>query len=79
MRRYQLTKTVLAAGVAALLSSYAQADDYSATLSGFNEIGALAGPTGAVLSNGKGTLRLVLDRKPARPTMCSPIRASGRR
>jgi len=56
-------------------SSYA-GDDFSARLSGFEEVGALpslstnsagtpiiAGPTGAILSHGTGKLRLDLDRE----------------
>ena len=38
-------------------------EEFSATLSGFNEVGGLgAGETGAILSEGTGHLKLVLDR-----------------
>ena len=52
-------------GIAALAATGggAVADEFSGRLDGFQEIGALAGPTGAVLSNGTGTVELSLDRK----------------
>ena len=45
--------------------SSAGSDEFSARLSGFNEIGSISatGYTGAVLSNGSGTVKLDLDRK----------------
>ena len=63
MRRYRFTQTILAVAVLTLLSSYAHAEEFFARFSGFNEIGGLgAGETGAIMSNGKGTLQLDLDR-----------------
>jgi hypothetical protein len=38
-----------------------QADPFSATLSGFEEIGALNANTGAILTDGEGSLQLNLD------------------
>jgi hypothetical protein len=64
MNRYLIAVVSIAA---LFLVSYAPADaeDFSAKFSGFNEIGALTtppGPTGAILSEGTGTLKLNLDR-----------------
>jgi hypothetical protein len=62
MNRYLL---VLASLAALLLMSSARADaqQFSAKFSGFNEIGGLgAGETGAILSGGQATLNLNLDR-----------------
>jgi hypothetical protein len=64
MRRYQLIGIALCAGILAAWANGASADEeFSARLNGFQEIGALTGPTGAILSNGTGTLHLVLDKK----------------
>lgn len=63
MRQHQLIGTALCAGILAAWATSAQAQEFSARLSGFQEIGALTGPTGAILSDGTGTLHLVLDRK----------------
>jgi hypothetical protein len=47
-----------------LLGAHANAADFSATFSGFQEIGPLgAGETGAIFSPGKATLDLDLNRK----------------
>ena len=76
MLRLKLLEAGLIAGVVSFSASYSHADEFSAKLSGFNEIGsipttvtvtALGTPaptsyTGAVLSNGSGTVRLDLDR-----------------
>ena len=76
MLRLKLLEAGLVAAVVAFSGSYGYAEDFSARLSGFNEIGsipttvtvtALGTPaptsyTGAVLSNGSGTVRLDLDR-----------------
>jgi CHRD domain len=40
----------------------ANAQEFRATLSGFNEVGALNAETGAILSPGTGSLRLHLDK-----------------
>jgi hypothetical protein len=77
MRRYKLIGTALCAGVLVLWGGRADAEEFSARLSGFQELGSLpnvtqnpttgvvtaANPTGAVLSNGTGTLELDLDEK----------------
>jgi hypothetical protein len=63
MRRYNLIGTALCSGVLALWGSGAQAEEFSARLDGFQEIGSLTAPTGAVLSDATGTLHLDLDRK----------------
>jgi hypothetical protein len=53
----------LAGGVVALSVSLGRAQDFSARLIGFEEIGGLgAGETGAILSNGKGTLSLDVEK-----------------
>jgi hypothetical protein len=61
---------VLAAGLCFIgLSAMwvVRADDdalkFTAKLDGFQEIGSLTGPTGAILTDGTGTLKLTLDRK----------------
>jgi hypothetical protein len=62
MKRYLLA----VASIAALLlvsSARADAEDFFAKFSGFNEIGGVgAGETGAILSEGQGTLKLDLNR-----------------
>jgi hypothetical protein len=45
----------------AALALPVQADPFSATLSGFEEIGALNSNTGAILTDGEGSLQLDLD------------------
>jgi len=46
---------------------YANAQEFQATFSGFQEVGGLgAGQTGAILSTGEGTLRLSLDTESQR-------------
>jgi hypothetical protein len=75
---YRLFAMTLAAGVLAFWGGRADAEEFSARLSGFQELGSLpsvtfnpatglvsaaASPTGAVLSDGKGTLKLDLDEK----------------
>jgi hypothetical protein len=76
MRRYKLIGTALCAGVLALWGGGADAEEFSARLDGFQELGSLpnvtqnaqtlvvtaANPTGAILSDGKGTAKLRLDR-----------------
>ena len=76
MRRYDITATVFAAAVA-FSASYACAQEFTAKLSGFNEIGSIpttvtvttlgtAAPTsytGAILTDATGTLKLDLDKK----------------
>ena len=64
MNRVRLVTSslVMAALVVALSAATASAEQFSARFSGFQEIGALATPTGAILSNGKATLQLTLDK-----------------
>jgi hypothetical protein len=76
MRRYDITATSFAAAVA-FSASYACAQEFTAKLSGFNEIGSIpttvtvttlgtAAPTsytGAILTDATGTLKLDLDKK----------------
>ena len=64
MRWYKFIQIALVIGVVVLCNSYAHADEFSANLSGFEEIGPLgAGETGAILSAATGTLRLHLDKR----------------
>jgi hypothetical protein len=77
MRRYKLIGTAVCAGVLALWGGRADAEEFSARLDGFQELGSLpsvvvdpathtvtssASPTGAVLSDGSGTVTLKLNR-----------------
>lgn len=76
MRRCNLIGTALCAGVLVLWGSGAQAEEFSARLNGFQELGSLpnvtqnamtgvvtaANPTGAILSDGTATAKLRLDR-----------------
>jgi CHRD domain len=64
MPRCKLLSAALIAGGIALSTSYAHAEPFVAALSGFNEIGGVgAGETGAILSNGRGSLHLDLNRQ----------------
>jgi CHRD domain len=76
MRRQKLIEAVVVAGFAALWGGVALADggganteEYSARLNGFNVTGALpsvanpAAETGAILTDGTGTLQLDVDKK----------------
>jgi hypothetical protein len=64
MQRHRLIGTALCSGVVALWVSHAGAEEFSARLTGFQEIGGLgAGETGAILSAGTGTFELNLDRQ----------------
>jgi len=63
MSRNLFAGSMLAAIMFLLLSVPARAQEYSAKLSGFQEVGGLgAGETGAILSTGKATLKLTLDK-----------------
>jgi len=66
MLRLKLLPVGLAAAVVAFTASYAGAEEFSARLNGFQELGSLpsatAFPTGAVLSNGTGTASLRLNK-----------------
>jgi CHRD domain-containing protein len=61
MTRHLLAGATLAAALT-LSAAQAGAEDFSSKLSGFNEIGSLAGPTGAILSEGTATLKMDLNR-----------------
>jgi hypothetical protein len=77
MRRYKLIGAALCASVPALWGGRADAEEFSARLTGFQELGSLpnvtqnpttgvvtaANPTGAILSDATGTLKLDLDEK----------------
>ena len=64
MRRDKLIKAVLVVALVVLSASYAYATEefFFARVNGFQEIGALAGPTGAIRSNATGTMHLTLDK-----------------
>jgi hypothetical protein len=76
MLRLKLSETILVAAVVAFTTGYSHADEFSARLNGFNEIGSIpttvtvtalgtAAPTsytGAVLTDATGTLRLKLNK-----------------
>src|SRR5262249_25138192 len=68
MRRDTLIKAVLIATFALLTASYAYAEEFFARLNGFQEIGAQNNESGAILTEGTGTLRLDLDRKQSMAT-----------
>jgi len=82
MRRYNLIRTALCAGVLALWGGRADAEEFSARLDGFQELGSLpnvtqnpttgvvtaANPTGAILSDATGTLKLDLDETTGKAT-----------
>ena len=65
MHRYGFIAIAVAA-VIAFSPNYASGQEYSARLNGFNVTGAVPGPTaaasGAILTNGTGTLELYLDK-----------------
>jgi len=62
MRRSVLAGAILAAAVTTMVSVYANAQEFRAKFSGFNEIGPLgAGETGAIFSQGQAALRLKLN------------------
>jgi len=61
MSRHLWAGTMLAAVM--LFSVPARAQEYSAKFSGFQEVGGLGtGETGAILSTGQATLKLILDK-----------------
>src|ERR1700747_869145 len=65
MLRLKLLESSLVAAAVSVSASYACAEDFSAKLSGFNEIGSISatGHTGAGLSDGTGAAKLDLDQK----------------
>jgi hypothetical protein len=62
MRRCDFIAIPVAAAVG-FSASYGCAQEFTAKLSGFQELGALNNQTGAILSNGTGTVKLDLDQK----------------
>jgi hypothetical protein len=59
----KLRQLFLAGGIVAVSGSLAHAQDFSARLNGFEEVGGVgAAQTGAILSNGKGTLSLDVNQ-----------------
>jgi hypothetical protein len=57
-------RAILAAVVTTLWAGYANAQQFQATFSGFDEVGGVgAGQTGAIFSAGQGTLTLRLNRE----------------
>src|ERR1700751_1774134 len=63
MKRRFWAGTTLAAVTLLCLSVPARAQDYSAKYAGFQEVGGVgAGETGAILSTGKATLKLSVDK-----------------
>jgi len=63
MKRSIWAGITLATVIPLVTSIPAHAQDYSAKLSGFQEVGGLgAGETGAILSTGQGTLKLSVDK-----------------
>jgi hypothetical protein len=60
-----ISSAALTAAVFLLFGTQGKADDnnkYSASFSGFQEIGSLTAPTGAILSKGQGNLTLNVDK-----------------
>jgi hypothetical protein len=65
VHRKSISSAALTAAVFLLLGTQGKADDnnkYSASFSGFQEIGSLTAPTGAILSKGQGNLTLNVDK-----------------
>ena len=58
-----LKRLCLLATFVCLPTGYARAEEFSARLDGFEELGAQNAESGAILSNGTGTLELNLDRR----------------
>src|SRR5438132_1559035 len=65
----KLLEAVLVAGLVVFSAGYAHAEEFSARLNGFQELGAQNAETGAILSNGSGTsvsaLIKTLARRPS--------------
>jgi len=65
MLRYLLIRSGLAGLLLVLAAGAAAAQEYTARLSGFSELGALNAETGSILTNGTGRLRLDVDQNSA--------------
>jgi hypothetical protein len=62
MRGSLLARAMLTAVVTTMSAAYANAQQFQATFSGFDEVGGVgAGQTGAIFSNGQGTLTVELN------------------
>jgi hypothetical protein len=77
MRRQKLIEAAVVAGILALWGGVAHADggaanseEFSARLSGFQELGGLNAETGAIFTDGTGTLQLELDKN-SKPPMAT--------
>lgn len=62
MRRKFFAAAFLGAAVFVFSSVPANAQKFSGKFSGFNELGALNAETGAILTEGQGTIKLVVDK-----------------
>src|SRR5438477_2774635 len=58
----RLITTLLTAAALTFAAHCAEAEQFRARLDGFQELGAQNNETGAILSDGRGTLTLTLDR-----------------
>ena len=56
-----LARALLVISMATLTAAPASAQKFAGTFSGFHELGALNSQTGAILTDGTGTIHLVLD------------------
>jgi hypothetical protein len=63
MRRSMLAGAILSAAMTAVPTAYANVQEFHTKFSGFLAIGALGSETGAILSKGEGTLKLMLDKQ----------------
>lgn len=63
MRKYKLSAATLVTAAFAFAANYACAQEFSARLNGFNEVGDLNNETGAILSDGSGAVSLQLNEK----------------
>jgi hypothetical protein len=69
MLRYLLIRSGLAGLLLVLAAGAAAAQEYTARLSGFSELGGLNAETGAILTNGTGRLQLDVDQTNATYTL----------
>ena len=62
-RSILLAALIVAAGAATPAVSHPRTEEFRAILTGFNEVGALNSESGAIFTEGSGTLELKLDRR----------------
>jgi len=62
-RSILLAALIVAAGAATPAVSHPRTEEFRAILTGFNEVGALNSESGAIFTDGSGTLELKLDRR----------------